>query len=400
LPLRIRRLAKAAAAISLASAPLVAVGVPAINVPVISLPAFAASISSPHAQPAMRGARPHTHPVTPMVPGSGSVIMHEVNGDAGFSALLLAALLVPITMYGLAMRRRDRHEALLAAERSSSNHWRSASSSSMLADPLLQYFAPQPARPAVPQSSARALSAPRFQPRPGLTGRSTMSAPLAARTAAAQDGLSPFPGDPDPAGRAGNGPGEHAPLLPARSRTSPASGGPGTRETGGPGVNPVVRRTPVAGTPPWEPAQRPTTELPWAVIPPATTAAKPVTGLDSPAIAPPPDSVWDSAPAPSGSGQRPRSAAPQSLFEPAQPDRNLAGLAPGMPQVAPARAPMPASAPVPQDTGRQPTSWQDLPGSAPQKPLAKRRRNPDRGDDGQRGPIFVWSPTNPHDKQQ
>jgi hypothetical protein len=160
LPLRILRLAKTAAAISLASAPLIG----------LSVPAFAAS-APPHAQPAMGGAQPRHHPVAPMVAGSGSVIMHEINGDAGASGLLLLILLVPITMYGLVIRQRDRRGALAPA----------APAGFAPADPMLEFFAPEHARPPAARSGA-GPSGP-ASPGPGLTGRSTMSTPLTGRSA-------------------------------------------------------------------------------------------------------------------------------------------------------------------------------------------------------------------------
>ena len=70
---------------------------------------------------------------------------------------------------------------------------------------------------------------------------------------------------------------------------------------------------------------------------------------------------------------------------------------------------MPAAAPVPADAGPtgptgpagpQPTSWQDLPGSEPQRPSSRRRRGGERKPDGERGPIFVWSPMGSHDNKR
>src|ERR1700683_3728992 len=142
MPLTLLRLPTAALAIGWASAPLVALGVPAL--------AGAATLSSPHAphaRPAMQGARPRNHPVAPMIQGSGSVIMHEISDDAQSSGVLLLILLVPITLYGLSIRQRDRREVQAPTTRSlpepvTSGH------GSMLADPLLEFFGPQHARPA------------------------------------------------------------------------------------------------------------------------------------------------------------------------------------------------------------------------------------------------------------
>jgi hypothetical protein len=330
----------------------------------------------------MQGAVPRRHPVPPYAPGSGSVIMHEITGDAEFSGLLLLMLLVPITMYGLALRRRDRHKvADLPAERVLPDKARSGHGS-MLADPLLEFFGPQHARPAAPAQGSRTPQAPRFQPRPGLTGRSTMSAPPAARPAFDVAPASPAgpPGDLDRAGGVGRAPfGQHSgiPPLNGAGRSVAAGQGAGYGQdpiAAGPPANvasPTVRQVHVSGAPPWEPAKRPTTELPWTAVPPQPAPSRPAS-QELPDIPPPPDSVWDSAPPLNAPHPRP-SVPPASLF--ASPGPGLA----------------PAAAPVPADAGPQPTSWQDLPGSEPPR-LARRRRPAERKADGERGPIFVWTP--------
>src|SRR6185437_551926 len=71
--LSIPRIAKAAAAISLASVPLLAFAVPA-------LAETAAHQQSPSAKPAMTGAVPRSRPVTPSVPGTMTVLMHQLGG--------------------------------------------------------------------------------------------------------------------------------------------------------------------------------------------------------------------------------------------------------------------------------------------------------------------------------
>jgi hypothetical protein len=334
--------------------------------------------------------------------------MHEISGDAQSSGVLLLILLVPITLYGLSIRQRDRREVQAPTTRSlpepvTSGH------GSMLADPLLEFFGPQHARPAAATASAagmRTPPAPRFQPRPGLTGRSTMSTPLAGRSAfdGADGQLAPQAGSGRPPG--------------SRPRPAVPPGQVQPPPVVAVGAGPIVHHAHVSGTPPWEPAQRPATDLPWAVIPPQPAAPR-QNGPDTSVIPPPPDSVWDAGPAPKSAPRsaprptsrpdRPRaSAPPPSLFGPAP-----AGRRQGRPAGA---GSVPASAPVPADAGPGlagpkglglagpkgpgPTSWQDLPGAEPQRPASRWRRSADRKSDGERGPIFVWTPMGSHDNKR
>ena len=312
--------------------------------------------SPPHARPAMLGAVPRSRPVSPLVASSGSIIAHDLTGDAEVSALVLAAALVPIVLYGMAARRRERHEALLAAERSQHGIGRSGHGS-MLADPLLEFFGPQHARPEPVVS--RPIPTSRFQPRPTLTGRSTMSASLTAR-----------PSLPPPVARSAPPPRSVQPLsAPPLAGAAPAAQAgfngsqPSHEVPDGAGypapdivMGPTVRHAPVSGAPPWEPAPAPTSELPWAVIAPQSGQRPPI--VETPSIPPPPDSVWDSPAAI-------RASAPRSLFEPGPPPR------PPQPASAPPAPPVP----TPTAPPGQPTSWRDLPGT-----------------DSDRGPIFVWQP--------
>jgi hypothetical protein len=368
--------------------------------------ASAATMSPPHASPAMAGALPRNHPVTPVVQSAGSVVLHQLSGDAEVAALLLAVLLVPIAMYGASARRRDRREALLAAERAQPGQPASGPGS-MLADPLLEFFGPQLSRPAGLPSSVRPQPVPRFQPRPGLTGRSTMSASLTAS-----------PARPGAAGEvAVTG---VFPVASAHAMTSaapPMTPPPAQPSAGGVGTSPVVRHVEVSGSPPWEPAREPTTELPWAVVAPQPGATRP-SSPDTPAIPPPPDSVWESPPAP-------RSSAPRSVFNPPV-GRGSAG-ARGNPGV-----PRPVAAPVPADmtpadmtpadmtpadmttadmtpadaasasaaSASGPEPWPDRPAATPQRPAARRRQPAGRNQDSERGPIFVWSPMGSNDGKQ
>jgi hypothetical protein len=367
----------------------------------------AATMSPPNARPAMLGARPRSRPAGPMIQGTGSIIVHQLNGDAGFSAVLLALLLVPITLYGLARRRREQRETMAALQRGDSERATSGHGS-MLADPLLEFFGPQHAsRPADRPASVRQPPTPRFAPRPGLTGRSTMSAPLAARppapSAAALGVRPPRPtiGAPArPVAAVEGGPGTAGPTQ-----------APGGRQAApiGIGTSPIVRHAEVTGSPPWAPAEQPTSDLPWAVIPPPQVAPRP-TGPEIAAIPPPPpDSVWDSAPAARSAGSprgpvAPRTSAPRSLFDPAPggpPSGSHQPPFPPAPPVPPA-ASAPAAAPVPGDSGagQEPSSWKDLPRRTPDRAAGRPRRGASGQQDSERGPIFVWTPMSSSDRDK
>lgn len=342
----------------------------------------AATMSPPHARAAMLGAVPRTRPVAPAVRSLGSVIARDLTGDAGVSAAVLALLLIPITLYGTMVRRRDRKNALLAIERRQHALTRPGHGT-MLADPLLEFFGPQHARPAEP-ANTRPIHVPRFQPRPGLTGRSTLSAPLTAPPPMP----SPMPTAPARNGQAQPTPGRTpapAPTpLPAPSARLVNGVARGRQDSGVVAPDSTLRRVPVSGSPPWEPAKEPTSDLPWTVIATPPGTVKSSTG-DTPAIPPPPDSVWDSAPAR-------RSSAPRSLFEPAPiPPATSRRQPGGTDQLGGTSGPdLRQPGPSHQGTGRpaasqpgQPTSWQDLPGFG----------NAPAGAEVDRGPVFTWSPT-------
>ena len=300
----------------------------------------AATMSPPHARPAMAGALPRSRPVAPAVPSPNAVIAHEIMTDGVISGGALAVLLVPIVLSGSAARRREQREAIAAAERSRQRGTRDGQGT-MLADPLLEFFGPQHARPAGAVASPRAPAAGRFQPRPMLTGRSMLSPALPSHPQPAAPGIFPAPAvlsvSPDAAA-----PAQSAVSRGTSGRTGGTSGTSGTSgRTGGSAVpsvrsdrrgpgapdaaepitaelpiqrilngTPTVRQAAVTGSPPWGPAPQPTTELPWAVIPPpGSTAGVARSGVpDVALVPPPPDSVWDSAPA------RPPSAR-RSLFD-------------------------------------------------------------------------------------
>jgi len=290
----------------------------------------AAAMSPPHARPASLGALPRRMPEAPAVPSNGSVIARDLVTDGIISAAVLAALLAPIMWYASIVKRRERQLAMAAAERAQYGR-RAYGQGGMIADALLEYFEPQEAPPAIRGAGGRPVPGSRYQPRPALTGRSTLTsaftprpmlpAPPVAGSPAAQADRAARDREPDlwTSADTGIAQSSHAPdawaSADARHRQRPGQAGQ------------TLRHAPVAGSPPWEPAPQPTSELPWAVYPgpaegPAMRGTFGPAGPDSPPGAQdthspyssatrqaPPESVW-------GQGPVTRSSAPSSMFEP------------------------------------------------------------------------------------
>jgi hypothetical protein len=373
---RLHWLARAIAVTGLACAPVAAA----------ALPAFAATANPPPgSHPSGQGARPKTPPVPPPVRSSASVIAADLLQDGAISAGALIALLVPITWYGSLTRRRER-------EARSGGRDLAGSGADQAADPLADYFGPRAARPA-PGPPGRVE--PRFQPRPALAGRSTLSPGFAAgpMLPAPHPAAAPRPATPPvraPIARAVPGeeaPGRHAgtrgPSAPAATpRDTPAYPGrpaysaapdawPGAADrygdtrsgtgiaaagmegAGSTGATaPTLRRAQVSGSPPWEPARRPTTsELPWTAP----------FGPQGPGLAGPPGLVGR----PGGQGQR----------QPAESG-----------QEGGARYPVAAG----ETTPPAPRSVFDPQPGQQEKTQADAGRR-QRGDTGSR-PIYTWNP--------
>ena len=283
----------------------------------------AATMSPPRAKPASLGALPRHRPVTPSVPSNGSVIAGDLLTDAIISAAILACLLVPIAWYGSIIKRRDRMVALAAADRA--QHSRLAYGQRGIgADPLLDYFEPEEAPAAQAARPRRSLPGPRYQPRPALSGRSTLTPAFAPRPMLAAPpaeeieapgpyagrGVSVGGGQADAWGGSGSWPGadlwSHAEVA-RHGGEDPRSEPPGP----GQGHSRTLRHVPVAGAPPWEPAQEPTSELPWAVLSGPAQGPARRGALGARTSQEPPESIWGARPEPSSHESR-------SLFDPSE----------------------------------------------------------------------------------
>jgi hypothetical protein len=233
----------------------------------------ASTMSPPHAQPAMLSARPRTLPVMPSVPTGQSVIARDLLRDGMMSGALLILLLIPVFSYSEIARRRERRAALLAEREKWSQRGDEPAN-----DPLLEFFRPQHARPPV------------AQPRPQLTPRYTATSMAAARPVRSIAGQI-VPVSAVPTGVAGPAPfgaGSSAFLPSGRS----LFGAPAERPSSPHDPGSVVSHRPVTGSPPWEPAPRPTSDLPWTHgSAESTSIAQPLQSLQPlPAPTPPPPS--------------------------------------------------------------------------------------------------------------
>jgi hypothetical protein len=246
--------------------------------------AAAASIASPAPHRAGAGAVSRQLPAAPPVPFVDRGLGPKLERDGIISGALLVVLLLPITVYALVRRRRRRSRRLLRGDRDPAGRPAYTPAGSQ-GDQMLEYFASAPAQPRAAGSPVGA-------------GRSA-----AGRVAAFGGGADPRAAGEEPGGRRLGGALGRLPLTPM-TRTSAA------------------RPPSVSGTPPWEPAPKPDTELPWVTgQPPALARRTPVMPA-GPAVpagsatsagpqnmpAPTSGSLWDIAeaappPQPSGSDQ-------------------------------------------------------------------------------------------------
>ncbi len=260
----------------------------------------ASEIAGPLGQRPSARATAQRAPTPPPVPSNASSLATKVLRAVVISAAVLIALLLPITAYAAVGRRRarrvahpgwERDPALERLERMNRLHRRApadrARTGTDAADSMLEYFS-APARP-----PAAPAQPPAAQP--------LAAQPPAARAPAGRPPLGPIP----PLGQVS---------LPAAPRSA-------------------ARQPRVSGAPPWEPAPRPDSELPWgsgSPSPPVRPASPAVTANPAPAShrlgprQPPPSVVtrpaaassgaaagpWASAPVPGQGGQPGRAAGP------------------------------------------------------------------------------------------
>ncbi len=252
--------------------------------------AAAKEIAAPGPHLAGAGAVSRAQPAAPPVPYVDLALAPKIERDALISAALLVVLLVPITAYGLARWRRRRARTPVRPEHEPAMRTPYAANGDDQADQMLQYFAAVPAQPA----GAAPAAAP--GPRP-VAARSSTYARGTGSFAGTFADAGPLAGD-DSSRRAGQLPRSPRPGL---SRSAPA------------------RPPKVSGTPPWEPAPKPDTELPWAANPAPPLPRRVPIPLPAP-LPSTADSIWN----------KPADSPPVAAAEAATAEADDTGADPGI----------------------------------------------------------------------
>jgi hypothetical protein len=222
------------------------------------------------------GAVTRNMPATPPVPFVDQSLAPKIERDALISLAVLIVLLLPIGVYALMQRRRRQAKALARAEREQSGRGSRAPAVDSHADQMLEYFSKPAAQP-LPTRGSRSSAARGSGSSAargsgagarGSAGRAGASASY-PRSAGSFVGSGGTPAGREPSSFAS--PPRRAPLAPM-SRASAA------------------RPPRVSGTPPWGPAAKPDTELPWATSPAPSAVGRraPIQNLS----APPAESIW------------------------------------------------------------------------------------------------------------
>jgi hypothetical protein len=212
------------------------------------------------------GAVSRAQPAAPSVPFISQALAPKIKRDGLISGAVLLVLLVPIILYALLRQRRRKvkeagrleHEPIPRAPYAAQN-------SDSQADPMAQYFAAVP-----PQ--AENVSGPQ-QP-VGAAPPAAAGAPGRAR--GNERGYGAF-------GDNGQQAPPQAPPEEAARRFLRSPLAPSRRA--------AARPPKVSGTPPWEAAPKPDTELPWAASPPPALPRRAPVPLPAPAAAPA-ESLW------------------------------------------------------------------------------------------------------------
>jgi hypothetical protein len=230
--------------------------------------AAAKVIAGPGIPRAGAGEVDRTQPATPPVPFVDQALGPKIKRDGLLSGALLVVLLVPITAFGLVRRHRRRAGQPARPEHEPVARTPYAHHEGSQADQMAQYFAAVPAQPADPARAA-----------------GTGAGPVAARSSTYARGTGGFGGT---FADTGSQPGDDSRIGPLSRPSRPGV----TRST-------AARPPKVSGSPPWEPAAKPDTELPWAASPAPLPRRTPVPLPAAPASTA--ESVWskpaDSRPA-------------------------------------------------------------------------------------------------------
>lgn len=369
----------------------------------------AATMSPPLARPAGFGARPLVAPDQPKRAAPSAGTTSDLLRDAAIAAGVLIFLLIPISTYAAVARRREQRAAQQAAQREARRRLAALSGTgghSGTAGPdgeeISRRTGQRHARTAKADGPGGTASV-RFQPAAQSPGTTVTDidvfrprvplaprAPVASRrrevTAAGQmqgdgagrtergRGVPPWQDQPMAAAPV-SASAPASPAVPAVPADPGRDGGAGRNSRAGqraetappPSHDPrrMVRRTPVSGRPPWEPATPPVTANPWVPVSPPQLPVPADTGTPSRV---PPESIWETTLSLRPQAVPPAPAPPDSLFEP-----------------------LSRQTVIPAAAGQRPAvtspSGSQLPPPAVESPAADRRR-----EDSGSYPIYVWNP--------
>jgi hypothetical protein len=229
--------------------------------------AAAKVIAGPGPSRADAGAVSRTQPAAPSVPFISQALAPKIKRDGLISGALLVVLLAPIILYALVRRRRRRRrgarQAIRPEHQPAARGPYAAQSGDSHAEQMLQYFAGVPPQAENVSGPQPAVDAPQ---------------PAASRGSGYARGNGSFTGTFADTG-------EQSPDDAARRR------GQFSRSPLGPPRKTAARPPKVSGTPPWDPAAKPDTELPWATSPPPPLPRRVPVPLPAPA-APGAESLW------------------------------------------------------------------------------------------------------------
>ena len=319
--------------------------------------AAAAVIAKPGPPRAGNGAVSRQLPAAPPVPFVDRGLGPKLERYGLISGALLVVLLLPIIAYALMRRRRARSRAAARGERDPAGRPVHAPAVEDRVDRMLEHFA-APAQPAGSRGTrAMAGSGPGSRPtasQGGAFGSFGDSAGLAD----------------DPLARRLGGPPGRLPLTPM------------TRTT-------AARPPKVSGTPPWGPAPKPDTDLPWAAGPPSALIRRGPIAPFGPIAAPfPPADTQPHAAFPSPATPAPQAdpVSPADPSAPADPSSSAGPAAPADPS-APAVSAAPLKLPPPLAE----SIWDT---AGPGRGLDPAEAGPSEDDpEAEAGPIFVWNPS-------
>ena len=308
--------------------------------------AAAAAMAAPPSQRSGSGALSLTKPASPPAPTAQSDAMKPRLLRAGlYGGGVLVLLLVLIAVYAVLRRRREPAQAEQVADWNPNPQPAYSPYGSGDPERMLEFFA-APAGAAAPAGTAGSggplFQSAQFQPAQFQSAQFQPAQFQSGQAASAQV--------------AASGPGD--------SLAADADGGDGRRVGAwvplGPGTRGHNKPSNVSGAPPWEPAAKPDSELPWAS---PATPRRATTRPAAPASHPAPEPGWPtsaSASTQAAAPAVPAAGAPARAPEPSAADPGAAGpSAPVSPPASAARtAPVsPAFPAAPSPSG---LAWQDL----------------------------------------